>query len=236
MCYSKLILNCDGSRHLSEAVKVPMNHTTLTPFSLCVDLTRPLSPFGMQPVCVTLSLSLFVSLPSHVPVSEHYQRHGMCWREMKCICHCFPIYTLILPHAVLSLAVSLRLSRFLCLVLPYCWVSSLQLMCSRTNKHFIGSIVRNIVLSSQSCTISIIKNMKFTCMMVKVKLHTQHTLGGQVWGHSRAFLKASHLYKQISADNIEMTSLCKACVCVLTCKEGKNRAKIAAPEASSEQC
>ena len=115
MCFSKLILNCDGRRHLSEAVKVPMNHTALAAFSLRVDLTRPPSPFGMRPVCVTLSL--FVSLPSHVPVSEHYQRHGMCWREMKCICHRFPIYTLILPLAVLSLAVSLRLSRFLCLVL-----------------------------------------------------------------------------------------------------------------------
>lgn len=106
MCYPKLILNCDGRRHLSEVVKVAMNHTALTPFSLSVylPLYLPLSPFGTQPVCVTLSLFLFVSPLSHVPVSEHYQQHGMCRREMKCIYHCFHIYTLLLPHAVLSLS------------------------------------------------------------------------------------------------------------------------------------
>lgn len=52
------------------------------------------------------------------------------------------------------------------------------------------------------------------------KLHTQQTLAGQVCGHSSAFIMAQ-IYGQISADNIKMTSLSKACVCVLTCKEEK---------------
>lgn len=39
---------------------------------------------------------------------------------------------------------------FLCLVLPYCWVSSPQLMCSRTSGLFIKSIIRKNVFSSAS--------------------------------------------------------------------------------------
>lgn len=116
MCYTKLILNCDVRRHLSEAVKVPMNHTELTPFSLSsslyifLSLYLPRSAFGIQFVCVTLPVSLFVSPLLHVLLSEHYRYHGKRRREMKCICHGFHIYTLFLPHAVLSLTVSVSRS------------------------------------------------------------------------------------------------------------------------------
>lgn len=73
MCYSKPILNCDGRRHLSEAVKVPMNHTALTDFFLSLSvyliltLNLFLSPIGTQPVTMIFSLSLFVSPWSHIP-------------------------------------------------------------------------------------------------------------------------------------------------------------------------
>lgn len=143
ICYTELIVYRDWRRHLSKAVKLPMNYTALTPFSLAhslplsVHLTLafylPLLPFGSQPVCVTLSL---VSPLSHVPVSEHYQQHGMCRRGMKCICHCFYIYALFsLPHAVLSLTVSLSLSVFPALLL--CSVTPLHLMSWKTNRPFI---------------------------------------------------------------------------------------------------
>lgn len=108
MCYTKMILHRDGRRHLSEAVKVPMNHTALSLFlflSLSFYVLLSLSIFLSLPLGLGLSarvslFSLFVSPLSHVPVSEHYQLHGMCRRAMKCICHCFHIYTLFLPHAV----------------------------------------------------------------------------------------------------------------------------------------
>lgn len=66
ICYTELIVYRDWRRHLSKAVKLPMNYTALTPFSLAhslplsVHLTLafylPLLPFGSQLVCVTLSL------------------------------------------------------------------------------------------------------------------------------------------------------------------------------------
>lgn len=64
MCYTEMILHCDGRRHLSEAVKVPMNHTALSLFlslSLSVYILLSLSiflfsPFGTRPVCASLSL------------------------------------------------------------------------------------------------------------------------------------------------------------------------------------
>lgn len=76
VCYTELILNCDGRRHLSEAVKVPMNHTVLTPFSLSLSvyltltLYPPLSPFGTQPVCVTPTLFLCLFLHCHMYLSQ----------------------------------------------------------------------------------------------------------------------------------------------------------------------
>lgn len=84
-----------------------------------------------------LSLFLLVSPLSHVPVSEHYQQHGMCRRGMKSICHCFYIYALfVLPHAALSVTVSLSLSVFPALLL--CSVTPLHLMSWKTNRHFIN--------------------------------------------------------------------------------------------------
>lgn len=67
ICYTELIVYRDWRRHLSKAVKLPMNYTALTPFSrphslpFSVHLTLafylPLLPYGTHPVCVTLSFS-----------------------------------------------------------------------------------------------------------------------------------------------------------------------------------
>lgn len=106
ICYTELIVYCDWRRHLSKAVKLPMNYPALTPFSLSLSLyiLPSLFIFLFLPLgaCLrdSLSFSLFVSPLSHIPVSERYQQHGMCRRGMKCICHCFYIYALFLPHAV----------------------------------------------------------------------------------------------------------------------------------------
>lgn len=61
MCCTKLILNCDGRRRLSEAVKVPMNHTALTLFSLSLHVLVSLFIFLFLPV--GFSLSAWLSLP-----------------------------------------------------------------------------------------------------------------------------------------------------------------------------
>lgn len=65
-------------------------------------------------------------------------------------------------------------------------------------------------------------------------IHIEIEGGKQSWSNADTHL-ASDFHDQISADNTEVTSVSKACVCVLTCKE-ENRSKIEAPEASSEQC
>lgn len=133
MCYTKLILNCDGRRHLSEAVKVPMNHTALTPFSLSVYLT--LSPFGTQPVCATLSLFLCLFFRYHMYLSQS------TISDMGCTAEKWSAFVTVFTFIHSSCHMLFYLSRclyaclfILCLVLPYCWVSSLQLLCDRTNR------------------------------------------------------------------------------------------------------
>lgn len=53
---------------------------------------------------------------------------------MKCICHCFYIYALFLPHAVFISHCVLK-PVFGSLVLLQCSASSLQLMCCEINRH-----------------------------------------------------------------------------------------------------
>lgn len=115
MCYTKLILNCDGRRHLSEAVKVPMNHTALTPFPLSLYILLSLFIFLFFPLwdsaCLCNSLSFCVCFSTVTctclgALSATWDVQGINEVHLSL----FHIHTLFLPHAVLSLAVSLRLS------------------------------------------------------------------------------------------------------------------------------
>lgn len=62
----------------------------------------------------------FFSPPlSHVPVSEHYQQHGMCRKGNKKNLPLFlftHVFDILLLHAALSLTVSLSLSLFIVFV------------------------------------------------------------------------------------------------------------------------
>lgn len=116
LCYVLLyVLHRDDSAPWWEATpfwgsKSPHESHGAQPFSLSLSLSRSTSysrslssfslPLGLGLSAWVSLFSLFVSPLSHVPVSEHYRLHGMCRRAMKCICHCFHIYTLFLPHAV----------------------------------------------------------------------------------------------------------------------------------------
>lgn len=133
ICCSELILNCDGRRHLSQAVNVPMNHALLGPSSL--SLSTDLSPGGTQPVSLRLCLSLFVAPLSHVPVSEYYQRHGMRRGEMKCICSLF-------SHFHPLPATCSFISR--CVFTPgFSRADPAVLLCGRTNRLSIRLATRN---------------------------------------------------------------------------------------------
>lgn len=144
MCYTELILNCDGRRHLSEAVKVPMNHTAPTLFSLPVHLTLtlylPLSPFGTT-ACVRDSLSLSVcfsavtctclrALSATRDVPERNEVHLSLFLHL----YTLPATCCFIPHCVYT-PVSVSWSA----LAADCMISSLQLMCCRVNRHFIES-------------------------------------------------------------------------------------------------
>lgn len=73
ICYTELIVYCDWMRHLSKAVKLPMNYPFLSlalSVHLALALYLPLSPFGTQPVCMTLSLFLCLFPRCHMYLSQ----------------------------------------------------------------------------------------------------------------------------------------------------------------------
>lgn len=55
ICYTKLIMKCDWRRHLSKAVKLPMNYTVLTPSSLSLSL------YNLPSLLIFLFLPLGIS-------------------------------------------------------------------------------------------------------------------------------------------------------------------------------
>lgn len=88
---TKQILNCDENRHLSEAVRVPMNHTALSPLTPTLLYLLFMSSSGTNCVSLSLSVSLLVSPLSHVPGSKRYQQCWVCCRKINCICHLFSL-------------------------------------------------------------------------------------------------------------------------------------------------
>lgn len=111
ICYTKLTVKCDWRRHLSKAVKLPMNYTVLTPSSLPLYILPSLFVFLFLPLGLSAWLPLIFSFfPPHCHMylcQSTISNMGCAGRGIKRICHCFYLLMYLIYSCYMLLYLSL---------------------------------------------------------------------------------------------------------------------------------